>query len=635
VKISSLQPRRAWIVLVTQSILAVYAYVFMEWLFFATKPSFMDALPLGKKLEVAFLCGLVIFILAMPLLLAFGLLIVAPGLAKRAWFVWIGSLVPALFGALTSLLMIDNFTYTIFKFGIVTSQGVWRGAYGLLAAVLLVFWYRQFLIWLVRACQPSQTWEKNILSGLAAGLLACSLVILAGRGVLQTSLAQVTQAGPTRMPNIILIGSDGVVANHMSLYGYERKTTPRLEQLAQTGLLAENNFTNAGTTTGSVFSMLTGRHPADTRLLYRPNILQGQDAYQHLPGILQRSGYKTVQLTFPYYVDAYAVNMQDGFDQVNGSSQPEQLLFQKARGFHLEDAAYFLPRLLERVLDRLKHIYYIRVMPDPYHEVIQARDPNLIEQVSDTSKIMSAMDLLEHSSSPVFIHIHLMGTHGEEFSPSQRVFSAGEEQTSPFMRDFYDDSILDFDRYMGVLVDGLTNRGLLDHTIIILYSDHADQWRADDRIPLLFRFPSGEYAGRIQSNTQNLDIAPTLLDYLGLEKPDWMAGQSLLREEPDPLRPIFSDIPIGVLCESPNWWCAIDPQLNKPPFYQFAAVQLVVCQKMWTFDLTSQSWSAADVRGHTHACPVENLPDLSEVHQIVSEYLKQNKFDISGLRYLH
>lgn len=61
--------RFSWTSLLAQTVLAAYAYAFMEWLFFATKPSFMDVLPIGKKSEIFFLTGLVLTALALPILL--------------------------------------------------------------------------------------------------------------------------------------------------------------------------------------------------------------------------------------------------------------------------------------------------------------------------------------------------------------------------------------------------------------------------------------------------------------------------------------------------------------------------------------------------------------------------------------
>jgi arylsulfatase A-like enzyme len=416
----------------------------------------------------------------------------------------------------------------------------------------------------------------------------------------------------------------------MSLYGYYRDTTPQLRRLAETSLVAENNFTNASHTTGSVFSMLSGKYPAQTRVLYSPNIFQGEDAYQHLPGILERSGYLTYQITFPYYVDAYDMNMQEGFDQVNGRTIDQSKIFQFARRFHQEEVGYFLPRLYERIVNRLQHIFYIRTMTDPYSYVIQAVNPDRQPQLSDQERISQLTHFLLTSDQPVFVHVHMMVTHGGEFYPRRRVFSAGENQSMEWMSDFYDDSVLDFDSYVGELLTTLVNNNLLDQTVIVIYSDHADQWRSNDKIPLMFHFPTGAYAGKLKNNTQNLDIAPTLLDYLGLEKPSWMPGQSLLQGEPPLLRPIISARYVGEVCK--GWWCTLDARLVRPPFNQFGSIQLVVCQGMYTLDLKNQTLSQAIVEGHTNPCPTDQLPTETQAREIIKEHLKTYGFDVASLK---
>jgi hypothetical protein len=633
----------SWRWLSTQSVLAVYIYVFMEWLFFATKASFMDAMPIWNKLEVLLLTGLILTLPVLLVLTVLRLLGLVPGPTRKAQvFQYVGALLPALFLAAISLLMIDNFTYTIFRFGIVTSRGFVRGVYAAVAIVLLALWYRQSLLNIrlrplkksakenPAARSRSTTWQK-LQAWLVLAVLAVSLTIGLVRGLSGVRPTGEKNVLLERQPNIVLLGGDGVSARRMSLYGYERDTTPRLVELAKTGLLSENNFTNAAHTTGSVFSMLTGKYPATTRVVYSPNILQGQDAYQHLPGILQRAGYTTIELTFPYYIDAYTVNMQEGFDVVNGRSIDQGPIFDLARQFHFEDEGYFIPSLLERLSDRLLHIFFIRVMPDPYRQVLQAIDPNTVPHLSDLQKIETILEILRTSDKPIFLHVHLMDTHGGKFYPLKRVFSIGETQDKEWLPDFYDDSILGFDSYAGQLVDGLTESGLIDKTVLVVYSDHADNWRTNDKIPLLFHFPKGEYAGRLKNDTENLDVAPTLLDYLGMAKPTWMAGQSLLRGEPPRMRPIISIGVVGVECHSPDWWCVTDPKLIKPPFYQFGFIQVVVCQKMYTLELEHKWWTVAYVYGHTARCNATDLPDTDQVHQIMVDHLRSNGFDVSSL----
>jgi hypothetical protein len=601
----------------------------MEWLFFATKPSFMDAMPFGRKLEVFVLTG---FVLALPVLACLTLLRMLgwiPGATKRRGvFLFIGGCFPAILAGALSLLLIDNFTYTVFGFGIVSTRGLARAAYGVLAIALLAVWYRQVLRGMVAR---AGIWRR-VQSGLALALLAGGLGLAIFRAFTGTGHSGEGTAVLQRRPNIVLLGGDGVVANHMSLYGYGRDTTPRLRQLAETGLLAENNFTNASHTTGSVFSMLTGKYPADTRLLYSPNILQGADAYEHLPGILQRAGYTTVEITFPYYVDAYTVNLQDGFDVVNGRSIEAGAISRLARRFHLEDAGYFISSLSERIFDRLLHIFYIRLMPDLYHQVLQPVDPNTVPIMTDEQRIRQLIYLLKTSDQPVFVHVHLMGTHGARFYPRKQVFSAGADQSMDWMTPYYDDAILDFDSYAGELLNALAASDLMDETVLVVYSDHTPGQHTDDKIPLLFHFPRGAFAGRIRSNTQNLDVAPTLLDYLGLETPDWMAGQSLLHGDPPAARPIISSGVVGVDCEPPDWWCVADPNLVRPPFYQFGYVQVVVCRTMYTLELNTDRWSEEPVIGSTAACGPDELPTRAQVRQLILEHLRQNGFDVSSLQ---
>ncbi len=639
--------RLSWRTLFTQTLLAAYAYAFMEWLFFATKPSFMDALSLGKKLELFLLTGLILAALALAPVALLRILGLIPGPTRRGQvFQILAALVPAALAAGLSLLLIDNFTYTVFNIGIVTSQGALRAGYAVLAAALLILWYRQMLMSANRQTPAPATAQTAFASsrrarlsaiplGLAAGLALAVMSIVLGlvRIFTSTAVAGSETAAAERLPHIVLLAGEGLDSKWMSVYGYPRDTTPNLRELAGTGLLAENNFTNAAHTTGSEFSILTGKYPAATRLLYSPNILQGQDAYEHLPGILQRAGYTTVQITFPYYIDAYDVNLQEGFDEVNGRSLDEEGISPFARKFHWEDAGYFLPQLSARIFDRLLHFFFIREMPDPYREVIQAVNPNRIAKMTDQARMGRLGRTLRDAESPMFVHVHLMDTHGPQFYPRKRVFSSAEIQDRDWMRDFFDDAILDFDSYVGDFVDYLQDAGLWENTLLIVYSDHVDGWKANDRIPLLFHFPGGEYAGRIRNNTQNLDIAPTILDYLGMGKPAWMSGQSLLAGEPPALRPIIS---AGVLqekiyCAPPDWWCSIDPAISQPPFFQFGYLQAVICQKMARLNLNINYYSELEVFDHTAPCPEADLPDRNAVRAVMVEHLRLYGFEVSSL----
>ncbi len=626
------RPRLSWLSLLVQTILAVFAYVFMEWLFFASQPSFLDGLTLWKKLEVFMLAALLLTALAMPAQAVLRLLGLIPGPPQRAQvFQHIGALLPAgLFAGLT-LLLLDNFAYALTQFGIIHSRGWARAGITLLFVGLLVYAYWQTLR-SIRVSDRQGDWHE-FLRWLAACLCAIGLVVGLMRVISAGSTAGDIKAQLNRTPHIILIGSDGLVANRMSLYGYQRETTPFLEQLAKTSLVGGNNWSNASATTGSVFSIMTGKYPATTRLLYSPDILHGENAYEHLPGILQRAGYRTVQIAFPYYVDADAVNLQDGFDEVNGrqhkrSDEPSAFV----RRYHLETLGYFVPRLSERIIQRLEHIFFIRMMPDPYREMTRPVDPNSVPQWNDSQKVNDVLRLLRNAEQPTFVNVHLMGTHGEEFWPRHRKFSAGQKQSTSWMTDFYDDAVLDFDYLLQDLARGLERNDLLDKTIIIVYADHADQWVADRQVPLLIHFPRGEHARWIQANTQNLDIAPTLLDYLGMSAPNWMVGQSLLSVDPPANRPIISATVVDVDCSPPDWWCVVDKRVARPPFYQFQSMQVVICEQRYILYLKNNFLDTQWVKGDPLICTDSELADREQVREIVRRHLEANGFDASSLK---
>lgn len=127
--------------------------------------------------------------------------------------------------------------------------------------------------------------------------------------------------------NVILITADGLNSQHMSVYGYANDTTPFLKQMASKALISLNNFSNSGNTAGSITSILTGKLPTETRVLYRPDILRGEDSYQSLPAILKNAGYYSAQFSFGFYADAYQLNFSNAFDFVNGRTAKANNVF--------------------------------------------------------------------------------------------------------------------------------------------------------------------------------------------------------------------------------------------------------------------------------------------------------------------
>src|SRR5215216_2612755 len=117
---TSLPVALSWTSLFLLTFLIAYLYIFNEWLFAVTKPSYMSNLSFIRQLQVylttsALLTSLCFFAL-LPLL-ALGMY---PALNRYSnLLIQLGGLLPSAIGAALILIMIDNFTYTLFRYGTV------------------------------------------------------------------------------------------------------------------------------------------------------------------------------------------------------------------------------------------------------------------------------------------------------------------------------------------------------------------------------------------------------------------------------------------------------------------------------------------------------------------------------------
>ena len=601
------------------SVWSLFLYGFLEWLFFSTKPSFLSALNWWEQCQVLFTA------LAIPmgcLLCLHLLLLILAGLSPWSLWRWLGTLVPATVLAMACLMLVDNFTYTLFGLGVKTQDGWWRGAYVVAVGAIAVTFFRRIL-----PGRDERRWLRPLLSAGLVIALSAQALVSAWRKEPGIVLGEVQEEiGEKVLPNIVLLSSDGLNASHMSVYGYEKATTPFLEELADGALVAENSFTNGGPTAASITSRLTGKWPTQTRLIYPPDILRGEHSYQHLPGLLHRMGYTGLDLSIRHYADTVDLNFRVAFDRVNFRSVKRQARL-GSEGLGLDvDTSYFLYQLQDRLVSRLGKILHGVPMDEAFEEATEGdrsfrRDPQRMKEL---------LDFIDSDPEPFFCHVHLMGTHGARFRTHNRVFSQGLEQDRQWMADFYDDAILDFDGYVRQLVDFLKDRDLLERTVLIIGSDHGQRFRTADRIPLLIRFPGQNHAGRISANVQNLDIAPTVLDYLGRTVPEWMAGRSLLGDWLDPEHPILAGNRGGTPTTVTATGRQLDTSQVRAPFYSLGQLSVIFCSEAYRLNLTNGIISHYTIPGHTSPCAPP--PRASRVESLLLDHLKSQGYDTRSLQ---
>ena len=463
----------------------------------------------------------------------FGMLINAAS-SRANLAVWLQRLTvgPVIF--VLALLVIENWFYSLFSVGLKSGDGLWLKA-GFLFLAGFVTHHG------LNAISTGARWLTGKGPGIAVGLLvAC---VAGGAYGLSSGLATKTPAFSINredaLPHILLIGADGLSADFMSLYGYAAPSTPFLESIADELTIHNAAYVNNANTTGSITSLLNGISPATTKVIYPPDFLSDAFADKSLPRLLGDLGYYRSQWSVPHYASAPSQGMVGAFDRVNGVSQEnarralDVLPISNLTAWFLTHAASDAESVL---LDALA----IREMDNPYAQVAESETDEAAElpaKVSDAARLAGLNEDIDTAlalGKPLFAQIHLMDTHGLKFYPSVRNFSAGMVQNDYWMTPFYLDSVAEFDRRLATLFAQLKERNILDSTLIVIFSDHPQKWKTYLRVPLLMRFPDASRTGVINQNVQLLDLAPTIIDWLGGTPPEWMQGISLLEPEQIP-----------------------------------------------------------------------------------------------------
>jgi arylsulfatase A-like enzyme len=326
--------------------------------------------------------------------------------------------------------------------------------------------------------------------------------------------------------NVVLILVDTLRADHLGAYGYSRDTSPRIDAFANESRLFTQARAQAPCTYPSVNSLLTSRPP---RQLLRSQGFAIPRRVPTLAGILQVRGWRTAGVSASPIVrrSPSSFNPTGGYD----------------RGFDTfhEDCLFAPASCINRAAESL-----LADLDEPFLLYLHYMDPHSPYRPppDHEQRFTGAYD------GPAFI------ADGDPGPITRMLYRGGEpielqDADVQHLVDLYDEEIRYFDSQFGELLDLLDELTLSERTIVALVSDHGEEffehgdamhcrnlYDTQIRTPVILRVP-GELPERIDANAQNLDVVPTLLDYLGVDPaPARLAGRSL-RRNPVPDGPVF------------------------------------------------------------------------------------------------
>ena len=372
---------------------------------------------------------------------------------------------------------------------------------------------RRALAWLRRAALAGMVW----------------IVVAFAFLFVNPSLGGPTSAeGVGQRPNVLILLLDTVRAQNLSLHGHRRETSPNLDRLASEGVWFARAIAPSGYTFTSHATLFTGRTPTELAIDQWTPL---SDESPTLAEVLSAEGYASA---------GFMSNTIFG-----------RRYFRLGRGFNRFERSSF--RLGDLVKDAWLMAFFARRVESMTGPLVEHPFKRASEIRSDFSDWLDGIE-----GQPYFAFLNFMDAHGPRRPPppfedmyledglSQPASGVGPESTYD-TEEQYDASIRYLDAEIGLLLDDLEARGQLDNTLVVVTSDHGEQFGDHDIfdhgnsfysqlvwVPLVFRFPEEIVArGVIDRSVSLIDVAATVLDYVGVA-PAGVAGTSLRPLVQDP-----------------------------------------------------------------------------------------------------
>jgi choline-sulfatase len=303
---------------------------------------------------------------------------------------------------------------------------------------------------------------------------------------------------------VILISIDTLRADHLSCYGDKRIHTPHIDAFAEGGTLFAHSASLVPLTFPSHVTLLTSTYPFANGIEDNGDDLP--PGAVTLATALKAYGYRTAA-----FVSTFILDRRFGLNQ----------------GFDVYDSPFDLHR----------------------HTGI---DPGDLKRPASDVESAAARWIGENAGKPFFVFLHFYDLHTPYDPPAvyrRRYPGSG-----------YDAEIAYVDSTLGEFEDFLRQRGLFRKCLIVFTADHGEGlnehgesahgyfiYQSTIHVPLIFHWPasSAGFPQRVDAPVSLIDVAPTILQFLGLPLPRQFQGHSLLSEIQDgsfgQYEPIYSE----------------------------------------------------------------------------------------------
>ena len=375
-------------------------------------------------------------------------------------------------------------------------------------------------------------WEKiaRVIRKTPAGIIKVivliALVLIVSLMVLNLSIIIDRRINPPTGPNVILIMVDTLRADHLSSYGYFRKTSPNIDKLSLDSIFFKNAIVAAPWTIPSAGSLFTSRHPVVLGFVAKEPV-KIDDVFNTLAEVFKENNYITKGIVSHTFISSKLGFGQgfDSYDETNAKghghiSSPS--ITEKAISFIQEhrDDKFFL------------FLHYF----DPHYDYI----------------LHKSYDYYSGYEGPIY--------SGQSIRSLRKQAPNMTANDIEYVKALYDSEISFTDEYIGKLLDKLRELGMYNETLIIFLADHGEEflergdfwightkklYQEQIHVPLIIKLPGGGEKKVVDEYVGLIDLMPTIVDYLGLKflKEYQCAGEILnisATSEPKP-RKIISD----------------------------------------------------------------------------------------------